>query len=304
MYQSFFNFTSAPFENTPDPRCFFASEQHREALASIEYVIRLRKGFALITGPVGAGKTTVGRTMCERCNDQATIVHMLHGHEDGRELTHQLLRALSLPVRRNEEHSRTLERLRDSLMDRLYRGRPVVILVDEGQNLSDAALEELRLLSNFDTATQKPVQVVLIGQSELRTRLRLPKFDSLRQRIVLAKEIRALGPSETAAYITHRLRWASADRENPQVAFAPEVIHEIHEHSGGLPRMINVIADNCLLLGYVKESRQISSAMVRRVLSDLLPNFAEPSERVSDRPGVSDVVVTAKQDAAESMEVL
>ena len=281
MYQQFYQFEMSPFENTPDSRYFYASEQHREALAAIEYVIRLRKGFVLITGPIGAGKTTIGRTMCERCGDMATIIHLMHGHESGQELTKQVLRAMGLPVRRNEDHGRTLERLRDTVMERLYRGKPVVLMVDEAQTLCEDAIEELRLLSNFDTATQKPVQVVLIGQPELRHKLRLPQFDALRQRIFLAKELAPLSRADTGHYIAHRLKTASLDKDNVQVTFSDAAIREIYEYTNGIPRMINSVCDNCLLLGFVKQSHQITPSMVRRVLSDLLPSYVDSTQRAA-----------------------
>ncbi len=275
MYHEFFQLEVAPFENTPDPRFFYASEHHREALAAIEYTIRMRKGFVLITGDIGSGKTTVSRTMVDRCSDHAHIVQILHGHLDGASLLRQVLRSLDLPVRKNDDHARLLERLRQKLLDQIYQGRPVVLLVDEAQTLCDEALEELRLLSNFDTATEKLIQVVLIGQPELRDRMRSSRLAALRQRIVLAKQLRPLSSSETAGYISHRLRAASQDREQVQVRFSPEAVQEIHRSTTGIPRLINTVCDNCLLLAFVREVREVTPAMVRRGLEDMVPNFAD-----------------------------
>lgn len=300
MYQSFYNFDTAPFDNTPDPRFFFAGEHHREVLAAIEYVVRLRKGIALVTGPVGSGKTTVGRTMCERCVDQATVVHLFPRADGSRGLTRQVLRALALPVRRNEEHSRTLERLHDALMDHLYSNRPVVLFVDEAQLLSDESLEEIRLLANFDTATQKPVQVVLVGHSELRARLRRPSLDALRQRIIMAKEIRPLSLSDTRDYIDHRLRVASRPDQALGVQFTESAVREIHEFSQGLPRVINAVCDNCLLLAFVKEQREIQPGVVRRVVSDLLPSF---SDGVNDHGVDQTLEVSSATEAAHATEL-
>lgn len=275
MYQEFYNFHTMPFENTPDPRFFYASEQHKEALAAIEYTIRMRKGFVLITGDIGSGKTTIGRTMCERCCDEARIVTVLHGHQNPTELLRQVLRSMDVRFSKTDEHARLIDRLRDRLMAHLDENQPVVFLVDEAQTLSDAALEELRLLSNLDTATQKLVQVVLVGQPELRLRLRAPLFNSLRQRIVMAKQLMPLTMEDTQAYITHRLQAASTEPDKMMVTFDSSAIRELYRFSGGIPRMINFAADNCLLLGLVREVCLIDAAMVRRVVADMLPRFDE-----------------------------
>lgn len=275
MYHQFYQFEVLPFENTPDPRFFYASEQHREALAAIEYTVRMRKGFVLITGEIGSGKTTVARTISDRLADQTTIIHILHGHTDGASLLRQIMRALDLPLRRHEDHARRLERLRQKLLDQLLQGRPVLVIVDEAQTLGDEALEELRLLSNFDTATDKLIQVVLIGQPELRHRIRSSRLAALRQRIVLAKQLQPLNLQETAGYIQHRLRAASLDKDNVQVSFAPEAVAEIYRFTAGIPRLINTLCDNCLLLGFVRQVRQITPAIVKRVIEDMVPSFTD-----------------------------
>lgn len=277
MYHEFYNLKLLPFENTADPRFFFASDQHREALAAIEYTLRMRKGLVLITGDIGSGKTTVGRTMCQRCGADASIVHLGWGHQDRDGLIRQVLRNLDLPVRRSDDHGRMLERLREKLIEQLRAGTPIVLLVDEAQTLSDDALDELRLLSNMDTATDKLVQIVLVGQPELRERIRTARQAALRQRIVLAKELAPLSLADTDAYISHRLRAASADPQHPRVRFDADAVRKIYDLSGGVPRLINVICDNCLLLGFVREARQIDLAIVRRVAADMIPNLDRPA---------------------------
>lgn len=277
MYHEFYNLRSLPFENTPDPRVFFASDQHREALAAIEYTIRMRKGYVLITGDIGSGKTTVGRTMCERCGPHATIVQVMHSHGDSDALLRQILRAMNVRFHNSDDHGRLLERLKHELYSQAAAQRPVVVLVDEAQTFSDAALEELRLLSNFDTPTQKLVQVVLVGQPELRQRILLPRFDALRQRIVVAKQLLPMSLDDTRAYIAHRLAAVSNDPKNVQPQFTEDAIAEVHRISGGIPRIINVACDNCLLLGFVRQSRQVTVAMVQRVEADMLPSLREPS---------------------------
>ena len=274
MYDQYYHFAVMPFENTPDPRLFYASEQHREALAAIEYTIRLRKGIVLVTGPVGSGKTTVGRSMLRRCREHATIVQLVHGHRSGVELLGSTLRALGVPPADHDDHAVMLERLEQYLREQARAGRPIVLFMDEAQALSDEALEELRLLSNFDTDTAKLLQLVIIGQPELRDRIASPRFSALRQRIVMAKQLRPMTIHETAGYIRHRLKNASRDPEQVRVAFGGDAINVLHAFARGVPRLINVVCDNCLLLGYVKQTQRITPAMVQQVVADMVPSFS------------------------------
>jgi len=278
MYDAYYNFTALPFENTPDPRFFYASEQHREALAAIEYTIRMRKGIVLVTGNIGSGKTTVGRTMLERCGGDATIVPLVHGHTTGPELIRHILRSLHVQTRNGDDHARLLERLEGYLKSQADLQKPVVLFVDEAQTLSVDALEELRLISNFDTNTTKLLQLVLVGQPELRDMISTPRLSALRQRIVMAKQLKPLGIQDTAGYIAHRLKAASKDPKQVAVCFSGDAIATLYDVSGGIPRLINVVCDNCLLLGFVKEQNRITTAMVRQVLDDMIPSFSAVSK--------------------------
>ena len=277
MYQDYFQFHLLPFENTPDPRFFYESEQHREALAAIEYTIRMRKGFVLITGEIGSGKTTVGRTVCERSTDRARIITILHGHCTGRQVIRQILRAMQIPFSATDDHTFLLEKLRNRLLSHAGDTQAIVLLIDEAQTLSNTALEELRLLSNFDTVTQKLVQVVLVGQPELRQRIQQPGFDALRQRIVIAKQIQPLSLEDTQRYISHRIRVASRAPQNIQVKFSDAAIRQIYRTTNGLPRLLNITCDNCLLLAMVRDVRQVEVEMVVQVAADALPRFDEPN---------------------------
>ena len=269
MYEAYFNLKTLPFENTPDPQFFFASEEHREALAAIEYTIRMRKGYVCITGPVGTGKTTVSRTMISRCADSAHIVPILHGHENGTQLLRQILRAVEVAYRANDDHAVLLEKLFTYLHEQHAAGEPVVLLVDEAHLLLDEALEELRLLSNYDSNRDKLVQVVLIGQNELLQRLNQPNMSALKQRIVMAKSLRSLNIHETAAYIGHRIRLASIDPEHLQVRFPGRTLELIYKLTHGIPRLVNYVCDNCMLLASIKNERQITPLMVQTVSQDL-----------------------------------
>ncbi|MEQ9459532.1 MAG: AAA family ATPase [Phycisphaeraceae bacterium] len=279
MYEDFFQFKQLPFENNPDPRFFYDSEQHREALAAIEYTIRLRKGIVLITGEIGSGKTTIGRTMLSRCGDQTTIAQIVHAHADRADLIAHVLRAIGVTPPEGASHARLLETLQDVLIEHARQRRPVVLFVDEAQNLTDQSLEELRLISNFDTNTIKLLQLVLVGQPELRDRIASPKLLALRQRIVLAKQLRAMNRRDTGAYIDHRIRAASLDPDQIFVEFDDSAKDEVFSYARGTPRLINVVCDNALLMSYVRESTRVSADIVRAVIDDMLPSFGEPVVR-------------------------
>ena len=273
MYESYYHLAMAPFENTPDPRFFFASEQHNEALAAIEYTIRMRKGIVLITGPIGAGKTTVSRAMLRRCGDTATVIQLAHGHRTADELITHMLHRLGLPDATNGSHAQRLERLEQHLLHCAASGKPVVLFVDEAQTLSDAALEELRLISNFDTEQTKLLQLVLIGQPELRERLSQESLAPLRQRIIIARMLRPLSMSDVKHYIAHRIRVASEDTEDLHVRFDDKAVQRIAAFTGGIPRLINAICDHCLLLGMVQKTDTINRKLTERVIADMLPGL-------------------------------
>jgi general secretion pathway protein A len=282
MYERFFNLTAPPFESTPDPAFFFDSEQHREALAAVEYAIRARKGVVVITGDLGAGKTTVTRTVTQRLAEQATIVPLFFGITHRNELLRHALRALGVEARRDDEHALLVEMFRDALSLRARDGRPAVLMIDEAQTLSNDVLDELRLLTTIDGDGQRLLQIVLVGQNELLDRLADPALAALRQRVAMARRLGAFDPRTTQAYIRHRLGVASADPDRVAVEFRGDAVVALYRYSLGVPRLINAVCDHALLLAFVREQRVVTGAIVEAVLSDMLSNPASASQ--ADRP--------------------
>lgn len=265
MYEAFYGLSAPPFSITPDPRFLFFSRRHREAFDTLLFGIKERKGFIQITGEVGAGKTTICRTVLEQLRSGYATALILNPVMTGLQLLRAVLRELDLSDRGNDR-ARLLQRLDEFLLARAQAGDEVVLFIDEAQDLSDELLEEVRLLSNLETDDRKLLQIVLLGQPELRARLDRPELRQLRQRITIRYHIGPLGPHETEAYIVHRLSVAGS---NGRPTFTPAAIRSIHRHSRGIPRMINAICDKTLLAGYVEERDRLGWWQVQRALREL-----------------------------------
>ena len=273
MYESFYNLKRLAFENLPDPRFLYESEQHREALASIEYIVRMRKGLVLLSGGVGCGKTVVTQGLCHKFGENATVIHLSPGHETKVELVGQLVRSLGYDVDASHDYSQILEVLVGHLKAHAEADRPVVLIADEAQSLSDESLEEIRLLTNLEANGIKLLQIILVGQAKLRERLQSPKLTPLRQRVVMSKHLRPFTLDETYHYIKHRLAIAKGvDVDEIQTAVFDDVaIQGIYTYSNGVARVINIVCDNCMLHGFVNKIKTIDARMVSRVISDMVP---------------------------------
>ncbi len=251
MYEQFYGFEESPFNITPDPRFLFFSEKHREAFNHLLYGIRERKGFIQITGEVGAGKTTLCRALLEELGPSYR--------------TALILNELGLETGEDDDILR-LARLNGYLLDQVKHGHDVVLLIDEAQNLSRDLLEQIRLLSNLETDQRKLLQIVLVGQPELRTMLDERGLRQLRQRITVRYHLRPLSSWETEAYIHHRLHVAGA---NSRPTFSRAALWWIHRYSHGVPRLVNAICDKALLAGYVTGSEYLTAKHVRRARHEL-----------------------------------
>jgi general secretion pathway protein A len=267
MYTSFFGLQEKPFAITPDPRYLYLSERHAEALAHLLYGINEAGGFIQLTGEVGTGKTTVIRSLLEQLPGHADVALILNPRVTPAEFLLTICEELHVHVPESGRGStKTLmDLLGRQLLDTHARGRRVVLIVDEAQNLSTETLEQVRLLTNLETATTKLLQIILIGQPELRTLLDQADLRQLAQRITGRYHLDPLSAEETSGYVKHRMRVAGATAE----VFTPSALREIHRLSGGIPRVINVICDRALLGAFTHEDHRVGTALVRQAASEV-----------------------------------
>jgi general secretion pathway protein A len=266
MYERFYHLRERPFSLSPDPDYLYPSRVHTEALSYLRYGIEGRAGFVVITGEIGSGKTTLLQTALRGVDQRTTVARLVSTMLDDRELLEAIMLDFGLdpPAGRSKPH--LLRDLARFLVDQRQAGRLPLLIIDEAQNLSETALEEVRMLSNLETEKSKLIQIVLIGQPNLHDVLNRPGLEQLRQRVTVRYHLRPLDPGETAAYINHRLRKAAI---GAPLVFSAEVTDLIAGASHGVPRKINVIADAVLLFGYGEDTRIIDTALVRDVIADL-----------------------------------
>jgi len=274
MYLSFFGLNEKPFAITPDPRYLYRSERHAEALAHLLYGIKDAGGFVQLTGEVGTGKTTIVRSLLSQTPKNTEIALILNPRMTPPEFLLTICEELGIGV---PEHSaRSLKDLVDILSRHLLRahatGRRVVLVVDEAQNLPPAVLEQVRLLTNLETNTQKLLQIILIGQPELRELLSRNELRQLAQRITGRYHLCPLSKDETAAYVRHRLRVAGATTD----IFHPPALAEVHRLSRGVPRVINVICDRALLGSYTMDRHRVTGGLVRLAASEVFGRRVTP----------------------------
>jgi general secretion pathway protein A len=274
MYASFFGLNEKPFSITPDPRFLFLSERHAEALAHLVYGINEAGGFIQLTGEVGTGKTTVVRSLLAQAPKHAEIALILNPRMTPAEFLLAICEELGLHVEPRSEGS--LKDLVDLLSAHLLRahaeGKRIVLVVDEAQNLAPDVLEQVRLLTNLETETQKLLQIILIGQPELRELLSRTELRQLAQRITGRYHLDPLSGDETAAYVRHRLRVAGATRE----VFSDWALREVRRLSGGVPRLINIICDRALLGGFTEDRHAVGASVVRRAAGEVFGKTIQP----------------------------
>jgi type II secretory pathway predicted ATPase ExeA len=275
MYESFFGLRERPFSLAPDPRFLYLAPTQKEALSTLRYGLSSRIGLTLLLGEAGTGKTTLVRTvLAELSSGTAECVLLSNPTLTRAEFYEFLAEGFALGDEAVSSKTRFLFMLKARLQERFNQGLMTALLLDEAQSLSYELLEEIRLLSNVETATTKLLNVVLAGQPELAGRLNDPNLRQLKQRIALRCELSALSRSDTAAYIAGRLRIVGG---SPIEIFTREAVETIHAASGGIPRVINVICDNALIGGYAAQVKPVSRAVVEEICRDFdVRNAANP----------------------------
>ena len=265
MYLDYYGLTEPPFDITPNPRFLFYSAKHREAFNHLLYGIRERKGFVQLTGEVGAGKTTLCRAMLEQLDAHYATALILNPVMSPDELMKAIAIEFGLPVN-GLDRLDTITLINNFLLHQVEHGRETVLIIDEAQDLTDELLEQVRLLSNLETDNRKLLQIVLMGQPELRDRLNNPRLRQLRQRITVRYHLAPLRRNEVSSYIQHRLEVSGA-KGAPY--FTQPALWRVFNYSQGIPRLVNAICDKALLAGFVQQREKISFGMVGRAVREL-----------------------------------
>lgn len=270
MYEGYYGLSAKPFQLSPDPRFFYSSRGHRKAMAYLVYGASQREGFIVITGEVGAGKTMLARMLALKLEQQNLVLAQIVSTQLGAD---DMLRMVGAAFGLPEEKSKAglLRDLECFLTAMHKQGRRALLLVDEAQNLPVGAVEELRMLSNFQYGEKSLLQTFLLGQPEFRRTLQGPAMEQLRQRVLASCHLGPIDCAETEAYIMHRLRIAGW---NGDPSFSGQVFATIHRHTGGIPRKINVMCDRLLLLGRLDDKHTIEADDVAEVIDDLGHEYA------------------------------
>jgi general secretion pathway protein A len=294
MYERFYNLRERPFALSPDPEYLYLSRVHREALDSIRYGIESRAGFIVITGEIGAGKTTLLQTLMHRLDDRTIVARIVNTTLEPRELLEAIALDFGLEVTGLSKPA-LLRDLGHFLVQQRTRGRRPLVMIDEAQNLSIQALEEVRLLSNLETEESKLLQILLVGQPNLRDTIASPAVEQFRQRVAVSYHLTPLDAPETAAYINTRLERAAV---GTPLRFPPDVTALVHQASRGLPRIINVVCDAALVFGYAEERRQIDVPLICEVIREL-----ETTGILPMTPGAPVASSTGSETSAPAAEV-
>ena len=270
MYKRFYNLQRNPFEITPDPSFLFATKRHNEALAALYYGVRRHKGFVVLTGEVGTGKTLLIRSLLQLLNlSNVHYAYIFNSRLSSMEFLQYVAGDFRLPIT-GKSKSELLLGLSSFVISRFQKGLTTVLIVDEAHHLSKEVLEEIRLLTNLETPQEKLLQILLVGQPELEDKLDSQDLRQLKQRIALRSQLHPLELEETDGYIRRRLQVAGCAA--PESIFPMDTVLEIHRHSRGIPRLINTLCENGLLQGYGKQSKTVTPNMIEEIAFDFRLN--------------------------------
>lgn len=305
MYTNYFNLTQQPFSIAPDPRYLFMSERHREALAHLLYGIGSGGGFVLLTGEIGAGKTTVCRCFIEQVPENCRLAYIFNPKLTVEELLLTICDEFRIELPPASSGALGVKGYVDAingyLLDSHAQGNNNVLVIDEAQNLSPQVLEQLRLLTNLETSERKLLQIILIGQPELRTMLARPELEQLAQRVIARYHLGPLSASETGAYVTHRLTVAGAHPGNPIPASLAPLIHRL---THGVPRRINLLCDRALLGAYVENSREVTTRILRRAAQEVFAGEAPVTRPLMRWPLVAGGVLAGAAISAAAWQAV
>ena len=265
MYLEHFGLSACPFSTTPDPRFYYPSAKHREALACLLYAVEQRKGFALVSGEVGAGKSMLCRAAVTRFGDQVDTALLVHTSLTAKQFFQAVASEFGIALKGKSKFE-LIHNIKDFLLDRQRMNRTAVLIVDEAQNLGRDVLEEVRQLGNLETESEKLVQIILVGQPELRALIGTPDLRQLNQRITVKFHLGALSVEDVAGYVDHRLQVAGAS-ETP--LFDEDAKIEVYKASGGVPRLVNVVCDQALLEAFVNDRHEVGLETIRKVISEM-----------------------------------
>jgi general secretion pathway protein A len=262
MYLDFFGFKEQPFNVTPDPKFLNYSESYQDALAYLLYGIRMRKGFVVLTGEIGVGKTTVIHALLDRLDDSHRVSYLVHSNMSLKDMLRFVFRDFGLEAT-GKSKSELLLTLQEFLIQLDQKGGNAVLIVDEAQNLRSWQLEEIRLLSNIETAKRKLIQIILVGQPELLQMMNSSELQQFKQRVSLHFHLNVLSREETRAFIEHRLKVAGYEGRE---IFSNSAIQEIHNYSGGIPRLINAVCDRALIKACVSGQKRVNQKLLKNVI--------------------------------------
>jgi general secretion pathway protein A len=266
MYKEYFGLKESPFSIAPDPRYLYMSEQHREALAHLVYGFNSDGGFVLLTGEIGTGKTTVCRCLLEQAPEKSAIAFIFNPKLTVDELLATVCDEFGITYPEDNKSIKVfVDLINNFLMSSYEAGRKTVLIIDEAQNLSEDVLEQLRLLTNLETSQKKLLQIILLGQPELRDKLSKPELHQLSQRIMARYHLGSLSKDDVNAYVIHRLSIAGVQN----TLFPDSALSTLHKITGGVPRLINIICDRALLGAFVKEKEKITSSILKKAAGEV-----------------------------------
>jgi general secretion pathway protein A len=282
MYEEYYGFTEKPFSLTPDPKYLYKSESHANAFELLQYAVRRREGFVVITGDIGTGKTTLCRALLEEIDRNTFTALVLNPFLSEEDLLKLILQDFGVVSRDDVKRGRLanvskqelIETIYDFLLGLLPLRASAVLIIDEAQNLPMPVLEQLRILSNLETDKEKLLQIVLVGQLNLQPLLKAPQMRQLDQRVSIRYQLRPLSRDEVAAYVSHRLMIAGG---SASIAFQPKALDLVHRRASGIPRLVNLLCDRALLAAYSARTNRVSAEMVQKAAESLELADASPS---------------------------